>query len=162
MRTLILFYSRTGITKKVVNEIKTIINCDVDEIIDKKDRDGAIGYLFAGRDTLLKRTTEIEQHKDPRNYDIIFIGTPVWVNDMSVPIRAYIYNNKEFMQNAKKIALFCTHGGSGDKSTFLSMEKMLEKKAIASLSLTTKEIVHSLYAKKVLEFVKSVMNNKID
>ncbi|MFH2027554.1 MAG: hypothetical protein ABIJ08_00305 [Nanoarchaeota archaeon] len=91
MKTLITYYSRTGTTRKVANEIAVQLGCDTDEIIDKTKRSGPLGYITSGRDAMKKSLTEIETKKDPSQYDLVIIGTPIWAWTMAPAIRTY-YN----------------------------------------------------------------------
>ena len=78
MKILVTFYSRTGNTRKIGNEIAEKLKADADEVVDKKPRGGVKGYLFAGRDAMKKKLAEIEYRKDPAEYDLVIIGIPVW------------------------------------------------------------------------------------
>lgn len=133
MKTLIAFYSRTGNTKKVGNEIAKVLKADVDEIIDKTDRSGIRGWLGGGRDALFKRPTEITTKKNPQNYELVVIGTPIWVGTMVPSIRTYL---SKFKFN--KIAFFCTFGGSEGKC-FKDMES-LTKKPLAVFGIKDKNM----------------------
>lgn len=42
---LCLYYSRTGNTKKAMQEIAEALDCECLEIRDKVDRSGTLGYL---------------------------------------------------------------------------------------------------------------------
>jgi len=149
MKNLVVYYSRTGTTKKVANSIAKELKCDIEEIYDLKNRDGAIGYLSAGKDATLKKLTEIKDIKnDPNKYDLIIIGTPIWSWTMASAIRTYMNVNKT---NFKKVAFFCTMGG-GKGKTFEHMEELCNKKPKALLELTTKEVKGN-YLFKVREFV---------
>ena len=44
MRSLVVYYSRTGVTKKVAEAISRKLGSDVEEIIDQRDRSGPKGY----------------------------------------------------------------------------------------------------------------------
>lgn len=166
-KILIVFYSRTGTTKKVawtiLNFLKSFvklkkINVDIEEIIDTKDRSGAIGYLFAGKDATLKTLTKIKNlNYNSAKYDIIIIGTPVWAFTMSTPIRTYILQNKAKLKTYAKVAFFCTQGGSGSERTFREMEKLCGKTPIALLELTTKEVMQNSSGKKVMGFVERIL-----
>ncbi|MBU4245572.1 MAG: hypothetical protein KKE71_00870 [Nanoarchaeota archaeon] len=59
--------------------------------------------------------------KDPKDYDMIFIGTPVWAFSYSAPFNTFFHETE--LKN-KKIALFICHGG-GKKDTFGDMRKAL-------------------------------------
>jgi len=153
-KILVVYYSRTGYTKKVAEEIAAVMGCDIEEIIDTKDRSGIFGYIGSGRDAMKKNLTVIKAiRNDPANYDTIIIGTPVWAGLMSAPVRTYIVQNKGKLKNA---AFFCTMGGRGDKKTFADMEAASGKKPFATLTVLDKEIKDGSYKAKVVEFVKSL------
>ncbi|MFH1210150.1 MAG: flavodoxin [archaeon] len=156
MKTLVVYYSRTGTTKKVAESISKEIKGDIEEILDTKNRDGVIGYIKAGRDATLKRLTLIKNiNKNPKDYDLIIIGTPIWVWTMATPIRTYMIQNKGSFKN---IALFCTMGGSKGK-TFEEMEDLIGQKAKAFLKLKTRE-VNNGFIERVKDFIKDLNTNK--
>jgi len=151
MKNLIAYYTRTKTTKKVADEIAKQINCESDEIIDKKKRSGPLGYITSGRDAMKKSLTEIEAKKDPSKYDLVIIGTPIWGWTMCPAVRTYITRNK-----FNKVAFFCTHGSSGGDKTFKEMEEITKIKPLATLELTTKEVIQDDYKEKVRYFVKKL------
>lgn len=157
MKTLVVYYSRTGITKKVAEEIADLLKADAEEILDTQNRKGAMGYLMSGREAMQKKFTILHNiKKDPSKYDLIIIGTPVWAFNISVPIRTYI------MQNAsrfKKVAFFCTQGGTGDKNAFEEMRKLTKKDPLAKLALKTSEVSGNKAHAKITGFVSSVLDN---
>ena len=76
-KILVVFYSRTGNTKKVAQDIAQSLGADVEQLIDKKDRSGALGYMGAGKDASKEMLADIEPIKyDPAKYDLIVMGTP--------------------------------------------------------------------------------------
>jgi flavodoxin len=151
MNTLVIFYSRTGTTKKVAESISKQLKADIEEIVDIKDRKGPMGYLFAGRDAVRKRLTKIQKiKKDPKEYDLVVIGTPIWAWSVSVPIRTYLSENGV---NLKKVAFFCTMGGSGSENAFQQMQKICNKKPIALLELKTSEVWKNQANVKIKSFV---------
>lgn len=154
-KILVIFYSRTGATKKVAKTIADLLQCDIEEIFDIKDRGGAMGYLMAGRDATLKNLTTIKETvEDPSLYDLTIIGTPVWAFTMATPIRTYIVGNKEKL---KKVAFFCTEGGSGGRRAFREMETLCGQKPIAMLELLTKEVARNECAGKLKNFVNEII-----
>ncbi len=158
MKSLVVFYSRTGITQKVAEAISEILECDIEEIRDTKNRKGALGYLASFKDAVSKKLTTIEEiKKNPASYDIIIIGTPVWTSTMSTPIRAYISQNKQHFQ---EVAFFCTQHVSGSENTFRNMEGLCEKKPLALLEIKTKEVKKNKYIQKVKEFTDKISEEK--
>lgn len=81
MKTLVVFYSRTGKTRKVAMELATSLGADVEELIDQKNRMGIIGYIKSGRDAIWKKRARLQQtEKDPSAYDLVVLSTPVWAS----------------------------------------------------------------------------------
>lgn len=52
---LVVYYSRTGATRKVAEYITKQLGADMEEIIDMKKRSGIWGFLIGGRDALRKK-----------------------------------------------------------------------------------------------------------
>jgi len=154
MKSLVVFYSRTGVTKRVAGAIQTLLGCDVEEIVDLKKRGGLFGFIVAGKDAMLKKQTPIKPlEKNPADYDLVIIGTPVWAWTMSCATRTYIMQNKE---NFRNVAFFCTAGSSGIDSTFRHMEELSCKKPLAILGIMTKEVVKNQSQAKIQQFAKSL------
>ncbi len=154
MKTLVVFYSRTGNTKEVGEAIAKLLDCDYEEIIDTKNRDGIVGYFVAGKDAAFKKLTEIgELTKDPAEYDLVIIGTPIWAFTLVPAIRTYLGVNQH---KFKKVAFFCTQGGKGAEKAFEVMEQMTSK-PLATAVFIDKDIVKSEYMDKVKEFVEKLI-----
>ena len=152
MKTLIVYYSRTGTTKKVGENIANILKCDSEEIFDTKNRSGALGYIGSGRDAMLKKLTKLKFiQRNPNLYDLVIIGGPVWAFTVSAPVRTYITENK-----FKNVAFFCTQGGRGAEKAFSEMEKLAGRKPKALLVLRTKEVLDENYLDKVKAFVEKI------
>ena len=162
MKALVIYYTRTGVTKTaaeaIAKELKAAGHEAVaEEIIDKKKRSGIIGWLKAGRDATMKYSTDIEPVKaDAGAFDITVVGTPVWAWSMTPAIRTFLTARGAKM---KKAAFFCTMGGSGDKGTFEQMEKVCGKKPMATLALKTRQVKKNEpgdFGAKVKEFIKQL------
>ncbi len=88
MKTLVVYYSRTGTTKKAAEIAAKELNADMEEIVDEIKRKGILGYIKSGSHALRKKLTKIEKlEKDAKDYDLIIIGSPVWANNMPPAIR---------------------------------------------------------------------------
>lgn len=91
LKTLVVFYSRTGITRKAAETIARALSGDIEEIVAKDDRSDFSGYGLSREEAVLKKPALIKAaKKDPARYDLTIIGTPVWVQTVSSPMRAYI------------------------------------------------------------------------
>jgi len=143
MKALVVFYSRTGVTKRAANAMADEcraagMDTAVEEIIDKRNRRGVINWFRAGRDAMRRRLTEIEAPKlRPGDFDAVAIGTPVWGWNMTPAVRTYL---QEKGGGIRKAAFFCTMGGSGAQKTFAEMEKIIGRHPAASLALLTEDV----------------------
>lgn len=156
MKTLVAYYSRTGTTKKIALEIAGKLGAETEEIKDTVDRSGMKGYLLAGRDAMQKNLTVLEPTvKNPADFDLVIIGTPIWGWNMSAPIRTYITEKKSIFKN---VAFFCTMGGSGDDKAFAEMENILGEKPLAALALLTRDVVKNKFAEKLEKFISQIGN----
>jgi len=155
LKALIVYYTRTGQTKVVAETIRAILQCDVEELADTQKRSGLFGYMRAGRQTMKKELTVLKPlAKDPSQYDVVVVGTPVWVYNLSVPVRTYLEQNKD---KIKKLAIFCTHGGKESfGAAFQSAEEITGLLAIAKLNLRTKEVKRAEHVEKTTAFVRKV------
>lgn len=153
-KILVVFYSRTGNTKKVGEAIAKELNCDTEQIMDVKSRMGIFGWLRSGMEGSTEKLTLIrDTKKDPAAYDMVIIGSPVWGSKMSSPARTYITKNKD---RFKQAAFFITCGGSGNEPVFKGMEALCGKKPLAALQITEEQLKSGEYAGKVREFVTEI------
>jgi len=156
MKVLVIYYSRTKTTKKVAEALAEKLGADLEEVIDKKDRSGALGWLSAGRDATRRYLTDLEPAKKAAgDYDLVMIGTPIWSWNLSTPIRTYLSENKEVL-NKIKTALFCTMGGSGHERAGREMGGIIGREPAATLGLLTKEVVQDKFAEKLEEFINKI------
>ncbi|MBN2518672.1 MAG: NAD(P)H-dependent oxidoreductase [Candidatus Altiarchaeota archaeon] len=153
MKTLVVYYSRSGTTRTVGEAIAEKLKCDKEEIIDMKKRRGVIGWLKAGKEGKQGKTTKIKPlAKKVNDYDLVIVGTPVWAGNMSPATRTFLEENKK---DIKKTAFFATFGGSEGK-TFQDMESICGVKPISNLGLKNGEVKKKEHLQKLGEFIKGM------
>ena len=138
MKTLIVYYSRTKVTKKIAEMIQKELNCDVEEITDGEKYKGKIGYMKGGMNASMGRTSAINPvEKNPSDYDLVIIGTPVWASNMAPPVHTYLlkYNN-----HIKNMASFCTCISGGYEKTLEKIAEVSGKQQLSTMFLTSKDI----------------------
>lgn len=154
MDILVVFYSRSGNTGKVAEEIRDRLECDIEEIVDTKNRSGVLGFLRSGRDARNQKLTVLKDIiNDPSTYDLLIIGTPLWGGHVSTPVRTYIHQNQA---NFKSVAFFCTAGGKSFDGAFNDMRELCGVAPTESLGVQAKEVKDGSYKSKVAEFVKII------
>jgi len=152
MKTLVAYYSRTNITKKLALEIAEAVNADTEEIISKVNYDGKLGYVRAGKDGMTAKIIDLETLKhDPADYDLIYLGVPVWAGKAANPLISYIKQNEGKFSNVK---FFATAGKSGFEGAFKQMEEFVGKSPLKTLALTTKEVKSGDFKNKLSSFLE--------
>ncbi len=135
MKFLVVYYSRSGATKKVARTIAGQLDCDIAGIVSKKKFAGPFGFIIAGFNAARKRCTPIEKlAQEPSAYDLVVIGTPVWAATMAAPVRTFL---DTYRKDIKKAAFFLTKGGQKNTGTFADMEGVCGKNPKATLELRT-------------------------
>ena len=125
MKTLVAYYSRTGHTKFIAEKIAQQLGADLCEIIDKKNREGKLGFLGGGNDALREKLTDIEVSKPIEGYDFVIIGSPVWAGKIAPAIRKFMVTN-DFKE--KTVALFVTLDGNKPEKSLENMKAAISTK----------------------------------
>jgi len=149
MRTcLVVCYSRTGLTAKVGQEIASLCGGDFELICEERSRNGLLGFLLSVMESVLRKQPKILPcTKDPADYALIVLGTPVWAGHMAAPMRTYLLHHcKSFY----RVALFCTMGSKGGVETLNEMAALCGKAPMASVSMTDAEIQRNSYHNKLM------------
>ncbi|HIE06311.1 MAG TPA: hypothetical protein EYP58_05870 [bacterium (Candidatus Stahlbacteria)] len=154
MKILVVYYSRSGRTEKVAQQIARLLGGELEKINDNRNRLGFLGYLGAGRDALFRKITDIRAVRyDPTLYDLVIIGSPVWVMTVSTPIRTYLI---QFQDRLKRTAFFCTYGGMGSGSALKAMADLCQKEPVATLTVQQALVDKGGYLEKVKGFAQKV------
>ena len=114
---LVLYYSQTSNTKAVAEQIANLLNADIEEIVATQPYDGdfqaTIERCIQERELGVK--PEIQPlTADISQYDVIFIGYPVWFGTYAPPVAAWL---DQADLSGKKVVPFCTFGSGGLESS---------------------------------------------
>jgi len=165
MKALVVYYSRTGNTKRVAEVLVEALRqrkCDatLEEIVERKDRSGLLGWLRAGRDATLNKETEIEEMKnDAAEFDVVVVGTPVWAFTATPAVVTFLcrYGGK-----IKKAAFFCTLNSKGARRALARMGKVSGKNPIAEAAFYAKSIKKGEFVKEVEDFARSLIEKAVE
>lgn len=117
-RILVAYYSLTGKTEKTATAIAdtagaTLYKIQVDKAYpdNKKERRKILEQEIENNYLPPLKPTDI----NPTNYDIIFLGSPVWANHISQPIKSFL---AKYNLAGKTVIPFVTHSGGGRGQSF--------------------------------------------
>ena len=154
-KILVAYFSRTGTTREIANQIHKIAGGDVFEIqvIETYPADyeeakkRAMQEQESGYKPALKSRVE-----NIRSYDVVFIGYPIWWGTIPAPIRSFL---SEYDLSGKSVVPFCTHGGSGlgrsvaDISKLCPKSTILDGKAVSAGDAKTSQKAVSEWLRKI-------------
>ena len=132
MKTLVVYYSRTGHTRKIGDEIAAALEADVEELKDDVGRSGPVDFVKSGREAKAGTLVNLDPlSHEPSSYDLAVIGTPVWAFTMCSPVRTFLLNND--LGNAK-VAWFCTMGASSRSFMASCFEAMTDESGLSPVA----------------------------
>lgn len=129
-KALVLYYSETGTTKTVAEELQKQLGADIEGIEAVKPYSG----IF--QETIQRGQREMQSGEWPElkplksklaKYDVIFLGYPIWFGTYANPIVTLVKNN-DFA--GKTIVPFCTFGSGGLNTSSDALQKALPKAKI--------------------------------
>lgn len=153
--TLVAYFSLTGHTKQVAEEIARELHADLDQIVDVAARTFTPGHMiWFAMEALLRQSPDIQDPRhDPSDYDLVIIGTPVWAGNMASPVRTYV---ERYKAQFKRIALFCTEGGSNGEHALRQIADAAEARPVAQVIITEAELTSGAYKAKTTAFAQAV------
>lgn len=123
MKAIILYYSRSGNTEKIAERIHTDLACDILKIVPEE----AYGnYVASCLRVMKERGTGVAPQfitdiPDLSAYDVIFLGYPVWAQDLPVFVAEFI---KQCDVTGKTVIPFVTYGMTGISWTRKTLDKV--------------------------------------
>lgn len=152
MKSLVLYYSRTGTTAKVASVLGTMLHANVAEIKCPRYRAGWFRYLLAGYDSVKGRLPRIEvQEVSPKDYDLVLLGAPIWTSYPALPLRSFLAQNPEL---PARIGLFLTYGGHSPPEKAVDfVSSLLPMPLAATLEIPHDQVVEGRYSDGVDAFV---------
>lgn len=154
-RALVVYYSRTGNTARVAQEIARRVDADLEEIREATDRRGFLGYLRAGYDSMREVASDIaEPRRDPGIYALLIVGSPVWGWRMTPAVRSYLRKTRG---RGGAVAFFVTSGDTDVARIAPPMEDAAGQKAIATAGFNAKELADAArFESKIGQFVSAL------
>ena len=129
-KALVLYYSETGTTKTVAEELQRQLGADIGSIEAVKPYPGNF------QETIQRGQREMQRGQWPElkplqsdigKYDIIFLGYPIWFGTYANPIVTLVKSN-DFA--GKTVVPFCTFGSGGLNTSTEALKKALPKARI--------------------------------
>lgn len=129
-KVLVLYFSETGTTKTVAQELQKQLDADIESI------EAVVPYSGNFQETVQRGQRERQNGETPEikplksriiDYDIIFLGYPIWFGTYAMPIATLL---KDYDFTGKMVVPFCTFGSGGLNTSMEALKEALPKATI--------------------------------
>jgi len=155
---LCIYYSRTGKTKKAMEEIAAALDAELVEITDGQDRTGFKGFMRSGMEAMRRSTRPLQPFTTERaleDYRVVVVGTPVWAGRCSSVIRALLKRRGLEMKN---VAYVITRDSERRyEEIYDQMDQYVAKPRIAARSLRVDTVGYEFWRDKLVQEVKAFL-----
>lgn len=126
MKSIIIFYSRSGNTEKLANRIQKDIGCEILKIVPEQAYGNyiqSVGRVMSERSKNIvpKFITEIPNLEQ---YSTIFLGFPIWAQDVPVFVAEFI---RRCDIKGKNVIPFATYGMSDIQWTMKTLNELCKE-----------------------------------
>ncbi|MEI6144733.1 MAG: NAD(P)H-dependent oxidoreductase [Candidatus Berkelbacteria bacterium] len=155
MKTLIVYYSRTGHNKQVAKELAEMISADVEEIVELKPK----GFVMSGWQSMTKAKGEIgDVAHDPADYDLVVLVAPLWFGGISPALRTYI---EKYLKKIKSIACLSVSGNGMKNEPYINkLEQEYSLSIQPRLMLTDSELQKGIYSERLKSFALALKSDR--
>lgn len=99
MKTLVVYYSRTGHVKQLADKLAKEKQADIISLEHSKDYLGAGGFVKGGLHALTKKNVSIKPIKTSlSDYEYIYVLTPIWAGSVAPAVRTF---TKDYLSQSK-------------------------------------------------------------
>ena len=151
---LCVYYSRTGNTKRVMEEIARALDAEVAELTDGVDRSGVGGWLRSGLDAVRRSSPKVKfKAKWPvSDYRLVIVGTPVWAGRCSAPVRSFL---KKYGQHLRRAAYLITRGSDVRyEEVFEQMDLYVPSPHVHAVSIRPKAVGSTFWRDEFLSAIR--------
>ena len=136
MKAAVIYYSRSGITKKIAEKVKARFGADMYFVEPEKAYGNmASAILRVIREKARKKTPAVKtETTDFSAYDTVFIGFPVWAATMPDFFREYLSRTD---LAGKRVIPFATAGNNGRESSLQALKELLPGSEITDYFYTS-------------------------
>lgn len=122
MNYKVLFFTRTGNSKRIAEKIAKAFNSDPIEITDDKNWTGIFGFIRGGFYSATNRSVNIKVNGDTLDTDQYIVVTPIWAGVPTPAIKMFLKD-----VNVNKVNLVVSYQGSNVKKAINKFEQKIEK-----------------------------------
>ena len=155
---LVTCFSRTGSTELAARALAESLGADLDLIQSPDSYTGPGGLVRGLWQILIRRGPPVETARDPADYALVLVGTPVWAGQPTPPVRSYL---ARYGRRIRALAPFCVSAsGQAYPGVFQAMERLAGLPPRATLSLAENDVRSGASADRIRQFAISLRRGR--
>lgn len=107
MNYKVVYFTRTGTSKRIAEKIANKLSCETIEITDDMNWKGIIGFLKGGYYASKNKDVDIKLSKKIETFDELVVVSPLWAGDVVPAIKVFLKSTP-----IDKVNLVITSNGS--------------------------------------------------
>ncbi len=164
MKTIIVYYSLEGFTKKWAEKIAERTGADLLALHPVKEypSSGAKKFLWGGKSALMGDKPKLQPYIfNAEKYERVILAYPVWASSVTPPVRSFAEENREAL-SGKKIGAIATFMGSGAEKSIKKLAKLIGAEPQPQLILTDLDDKSAENERRAEEFIGLISEQESD
>lgn len=154
VKTLVVYFSRTGQTQRVANEIARRCDAHLDGIrLQNQGIPWFAGWRYNWQTLTHAEPPICRPTRNPANYDLVVLGIPTTRAGLAPPIRSYV---RQYGDRIRHMALFCAEGTGVDAQGFSEVSALYGKRPVATFGVARKHLPAIAHREQLIDFVDSI------
>lgn len=152
---LCIYYSRSGNTKKAMEEVAEALGAELVQLHDSGPRRNA---LLCGLDAMKKTVRPVRKFQTERpleEYRLVIVGSPVWAGRCAPVVRSFL---KEYGKKLRSVAYLVTRGTENkNEEVYGQMDQYVTVPHCAAGSLRTGSVGYTFWQEEFLRQVQEIL-----
>ncbi len=107
MKIKVVYFTRTGNSKRIAEKISEKLLCDAIELKDTMNWKGVFGFIKGGYYAVKKKAVSINTSKELGEFDALIIVSPLWADGIVPAVRGLLATTE-----LEKVSLVVSSSGS--------------------------------------------------
>lgn len=153
-KVMVAYFSRSAVTGQLASRLAAKLGADLETVRPLTRYMGRSGFLKGVLHSLFRRAPPVDCGRDPTDYSVVIIGSPVWAGRLSAPMRSYLIR---FRGRIGPVAAFWVSGsGLAYKRVRAEIEQLTGHALLTAASFSEDEVRSAAADAKVESMVEAV------